>query len=122
MKIYQELWKKLRTEFGFKDIIDSLIGSFVYTLLIAIPLILALGQVISVYMYLLTLWVVLIIIVVTLLNFLLHHWWKQTLLLKKPDALTDIKKLFLMNAIVMSGLIIIIGLLFLFVFIPLLMV
>ncbi len=122
MKRYQELWKKLRKEFGLKDIIDSFIAGFVYTLLLAIPIILALGQVISVYMYLLTLWVVLIIIVVALLNFLLHHWWKQTLLLKKPEAETDISKLFMINAIIICGLIIIIGLLFLFVFIPLLMV
>lgn len=122
MKLYKKLWKELKLEFSMKDILDSLIASFVYTLLLAIPLILALGQIISVYMYLLTLWVLLIIIVVALLNFLLHHWWKQTLFLKKPDAKTNISKLFLINSMIINMLIIIIGLLFLFVFIPLLMV
>ncbi|MDT8336484.1 MAG: hypothetical protein RQ856_01500 [Candidatus Izemoplasmatales bacterium] len=118
MKQYLNLWKELKEEISVKNIIDAFLGSFVYTLILSLPIFLAIAQVISVYFYLLTFWVVLIIIVVALLNGILHMWWKKALYLKQPEIITNIKRLFCYNQIILDVVYLIIGLLFIFVFIP----
>ena len=122
MKKYTNLWKNLINELSIKSVLDGLFGSFIYTTLLAIPALLVMAQLISVYFYLLTLWVVLIIIVVILLNLILHHWWKKALEMKNKEITTDIKSLFLINQIIIDIFCIIIGLLFIFVFIPMMLV
>lgn len=118
MKNYLKLWIELKEELSLKVIVDAFFGSFIYTFILSIPIFLALAQIISVYFYLLTFWIALIIIVVALLNFIMHHWWKKALYLKQPEIKTDIKKLFLLNQIIFDVLYLVIGLLFIFVFIP----
>jgi hypothetical protein len=118
MKKYLNLWKELKEELSIKIIADAFFGSFVYTLILSLPIFLAMAQIISVYFYLLTFWVVLIIIVVALLNYIMHLWWKKALYLKQPEIKTNIKKLFCYNQIILDVVYLIIGLLFIFVFIP----
>lgn len=118
MKNYLKLWIELKEELSLKVILDAFLGGFTYTFILALPIFLALAQIISVYFYLLTLWVVLIIIVVALLNFIMHLWWKKALYLKQLEIKTDIKKLFIINQIISDIIYLVIGLLFIFVFIP----
>ena len=122
MKKYFLLWQDLKKEFSNSQIIDAFFGALLYDLLIAIPALLAMAQIISIYMFRLTLWVVLIIIIVILLNFLLHYWWKKALYLKHPETTTNVKALFLINQMIINVFIVIIGLLFILVIIPALIV
>jgi hypothetical protein len=122
MSKYIELYSKIFEEFSVKEIISAILGAFVYTSFITVPFIIIMGQVISVYLYLLTYWVVLIIIVMILLNYVFHHLIKQSLKLKHPEFKTDINPLILTNQIIIDIIFVIIGLLFLFVWIPILMV
>jgi len=122
MKTYLTLWEDLKKEFSNTQIVDAFFGALLYNLLIAIPSLLVMAQIISIYMFRLNLWISLIIIIVMTLNFLLHHWWQKALQLKNPETKTNISKLFMINQIVIDVFILIIGLLFIFVFIPLLVV
>ena len=122
MSKYIELYSKIFEEFSVKEIISAILGAFVYTSFITVPFVIIMGQVISVYLYLLTYWVVLIIIVMILLNYVFHHLIKQSLKLKHPEFKTDINPLILTNQIIIDIIFVIIGLLFLFVWIPILMV
>ncbi|MDD3129150.1 MAG: hypothetical protein PHW21_02160 [Candidatus Izemoplasmatales bacterium] len=122
MSKYIELYSKIFEEFSVKEIISAIFGAFVYTSFITVPFVIIMGQVISVYLYLLTYWVVLIIIVMILLNYVFHHLIKQSLKLKHPEFKTNINPLILTNQIIIDIIFVIIGLLFLFVWIPILMV
>jgi len=122
MKKYLEMTKSYKEEFTTKEILSAIYGAFVFTLLIALPALAAIGQIISVYLYYLTFWVVLLIIVMILLNMLFHHFLKKALVLKKSEIKTDLNTLFLIDQIIIDIIFVIIGFLFIFVFIPILMV
>lgn len=122
MKKYLLLWKDLKEEFENKDIIDAFFGAFIYSFILAIPLFLAMAQIISVYMYRLNLWIFTLLFIVLCLNYLLHRWWKKALHLKKPNITTDLNILFLYNQIIIGLIGLVICFLFIFVFVPLLMV
>lgn len=122
MKKYLLLWKDLKEEFENKDIIDAFFGAFIYGFILAIPLFLAMAQIISVYMYRLNLWIFTLLFIVLGLSYLLHRWWKKALQLKKPDTTTNLSILFLYNQIIIGLIGLVICLLFIFVFVPLLMV
>ncbi|MGD9761315.1 MAG: hypothetical protein AB7U52_02630 [Candidatus Izemoplasmatales bacterium] len=122
MKKYFTLWKDLRNDFSIQEILSAFYGALVFNLFLAVPALVAIAQIISVYIYYLTTWIVLIIIVMILLNYVFHLFWKKALYLKRPDAKADIKALFLYNQIIVDVLYLIIGLLFIFVFVPMLMV
>lgn len=91
----------------------------------------------TVYMYLLTLFVILIIISLFVYIAAIHYfWWKSLILKKAEEAVTlddatqemretgiltcDIRKLFIRNSLVINTIILILGLVFIFVFIPIL--
>jgi len=122
MKKYLNLWKSLGEDFSTQEILSAFYGALIFDLFIAIPVLAAIGQIISVYLYYLTLWIVLIIIVMILLDYVFHLFWMKALYLKRPDAKANIKTLFLYNQIIIGILYLVIGLLFIFVFVPMLMV
>lgn len=115
-------FKSLRKDYKTEEIIESLLAALVFALVILLPLYIIFGELISIYMYLLTFLVVLIIISVFGFVYLFHYFWKKSLLLKKKDINTNINKLFLKTSTVINGIVLIVGLLFIFIFIPALQV
>ncbi len=115
-------WKELNTVFGFEDIFDAFLAALLYASLLLFPIFVILVQVITVYMFLLTWMVILIIMALILYALVIHRFWYRSLILKKPDATCDIKTLFKRNLLIVSSILIVLGLIFLFVLIPLLWV
>lgn len=119
---YKELVKSFNNSFSAKDISSAYLGAFFYTTIIALPLLIAIAQIVSIYLYLLTFWVILIIIVMFLLNYLFHRLTRKALMLKRPDTEVDIWRLFIFQQIFINIFFVIIGLIFIFVLIPIWMV
>ncbi len=122
MSKYLSLWKDLKKEIGLSIILDSLFASLFYSLFVLFPTVLIVIQVISMYYYLLNLWIVLLTVFVILISVLQLWMWKKTIILHHTEISTDIHTLFniqkIMNAVVLS----IIGLLFIFIFIPMMQI
>ncbi len=115
-------WKSLKKDFAIKDIFDSFIGAFILATLIYAPIAIILVELITVLMYLLTLLVIIIIISLFVYVFCIFYFWWKSLVLKKQEINTDVKKLFLKTAIITNIIVLILGLIFLFVMIPILWV
>lgn len=115
-------WKGLSAVFGVEEIIDAFFAALFYATLLMFPVFIILIQVITVYMFLLTWMVILMIMALILYAWVVYCFWQRSLTLKKPDATFDIKTLFRRNFFIVSGIISILGLIFLFVLIPLLWV
>jgi len=130
-------WKSLRNDFSVSQIIDSFFGGLIYATLLYLPIAFALIEMLTVYMYLLTLFVVLIIISLFVYMLAIHYFWWKSLILKKVaepvildetsgemketwQVTTDIRKLFIKNMFIIDGVILVLGLIFIFVLIPIL--
>jgi hypothetical protein len=122
MKKYKDLVKELNNEFTSKELSSSYLGAFFYTTIIAIPLLISIAQIVSVYLYWLTFWLVLIIIVMFLFNYIFHRLTLKALKLKKPETKVDIWNLFIYQQIIINIFFVIIGLIFKFILIPIWMV
>lgn len=122
MRDYFKLWKDLKKEIGLPEILDAFFASLLYGLIILLPMGLIFAQFISMYYHLLTLWTILIIISIMGLSVIQLLLWKKSLLLKKPDLSVNINKLLVYQAIVNGGVILVIGLLFIFIFIPMMQI
>jgi hypothetical protein len=122
MKKYKELVKEFNNEYTSKELSSAYLGAFFYTTIIAIPLLIAIAQIVSVYLYWLTFWLVLIIIVMFLLNYIFHRLTLKALKLKKPESKVDVWKLFIYQQIVINIFFVIIGLIFQLILIPMWMV
>jgi len=129
--------KSLRNDFSVSQIIDSFFGGLIYATLLYLPIAFALIEMLTVYMYLLTLFVVLIIISLFVYMLAIHYFWWKSLILKKVaepvildetsgemketwQVTTDIRKLFIKNMFIIDGVILVLGLIFIFVLIPIL--
>ncbi len=117
-----DTWKSLAKDFAIKDILDSFLGAFFFASLIYAPIAVILIELITVFMYLLTLLVIIIIISLFVYVFCIFFFWYKSLTLKKEDINTDIKKLFLKTVIITNIVVLVLGLVFLFVMIPILWV
>jgi hypothetical protein len=115
-------FKSLREEISVDEIMDAFFGAILFATILYIPVYLICFELITVYMYRLTLLVVLIIIALFGYITLLHYFWKKSLTLKNKEIKTDIDKLFLKNVLIINSIILVLGLLFLFVLIPILWV
>lgn len=122
MRKYKDLVKEFNNEFTSKELSSVYLGAFFYTTIIAIPLLIAIAQIVSVYLYWLTFWLVLIIIVMFLLNYIFHRLTWKALKLKKPETKVDAWNLFIYQQIIINVFFVIIGLIFKFVLIPIWMV
>ena len=85
MNNYFRTWKELKKELGIQEILDGLIASIFYTLVILLPSTLIFSQIISMYYHLLTLWTILIIVSIMGLSVIQLLLWKKSMVLKKPD-------------------------------------
>ena len=122
MKEFRKIWHQLKSEIRSIEIFDGFSGAFLYATLIFLPIIFMLIEAAVVFVYLLTLWVILIIIALFFYVYLLHIFWRKSLLLKKPEITADIKKIFLIQVIAVNIFILICGIIFLTVLVPILWV
>ena len=112
----------MRNEYNVLLIVDAFFAAFLFATLLYLPLLLMLIEIISVYMYLLTLFEILIIISLFVYVYVIHYFWYKSLTLKNKDHLTDIKKLFLKNMVIIDTMILILGLIAILIVIPILWV
>ncbi|HKL47967.1 MAG TPA: hypothetical protein VJ878_04790 [Candidatus Izemoplasmatales bacterium] len=111
-------WKKLIHEMGWINVIDAYFGALFYIFIIFVPMSLVYAQIISMFYHLLNLWVVLIMISVIILSYIQKRWWKKSLLLKDASLDVDLNHIFLIQQVIWSIMVITLGILFVFVFIP----
>ncbi|MCF7924154.1 MAG: hypothetical protein K9L64_03480 [Candidatus Izimaplasma sp.] len=122
MKEFNILWKSFIKEVNTSMIFETLFASLFYSLFIIIPTILIYAQIISMYYHLLNLWIGLIIISVIFIHYFQLILWKKAIYLKKDEVKTNINKLFMYQLFIDSIIIVIIGLLFIFIFIPMMQI
>ena len=122
MNSYIKGWKDLKNELGLKAILDGLLASFVFSVFIIVPTVLIYLQVISMYYHRLNLLVFLLTITMVFISAIQILLWKKALLLKKPDLHVDLKSLFYKQMVIHGMIIMVIGLLFILIWIPMLQV
>lgn len=122
MNNYIKAWRSLKQELGFKALIDSFLGSLMFVTFIIIPTLLIYFQIISMYYHRLNLLVFLLTLTVIGISIIQLKLWQKALLLKKPDLEVNIKLLFYKQMVIHGFIILTIGLLFIFIWIPLLQV
>lgn len=115
-------WKSLKSDFTSDEISDAFFAGLLFASLLFIPVFFIFVELITVYMYRLTLLVILIIIAMFCFVYVIHFFWRKSLTLKKQDIKTDIKKLFLKRTLIINAIVLVLGLIFLFVLIPILWV
>lgn len=115
-------WKSLKSDFTPDEITDSFLAGLLFASLLFLPVFFIIVELITVYMYRLTLLVILIIIAMFCFVYVIHLFWHKSLTLKKKDIKTDIKKLFFKNTLIVNAVVLVLGLIFLFVLIPILWV
>lgn len=122
MTNYFKGWKDLRKELGFKGLMDGLFGSLVFTIILLMPILTIYFQVISMYYHRLNLLVFLLTLTIIVISVVQLSLWKKAIRLKKPDLNVNVQSLFYKQMVIHGLIILSIGLLFIFVWIPLLQV
>lgn len=122
MKKFIGKWSELKSEFGIKAILDSLFAGIIFGTLIFVPVYIILVETAMIFMYRLYTFVIIIIFIAMLNVFVINKLTQKTLLLKKPDAKSDIKHLMLIHSGFWMSVVLIVGLVFIFILIPILWV
>jgi hypothetical protein len=120
-KFFDE-WKQLIKKVGWQAIIDAFLASLFYTILILIPMVLIYAQLISLFFLRLNLWIILIMISVIGLGMIQSFLWKKTLILNHQVNEINFNFMIKIHLVLWSILVLIIGLLFIFIFIPILQI
>jgi len=115
-------WRILRQEYGWKAIADAMMGGFLFTSLIFLPVFLALAQFIVIYMYLKELWFSLIVVAMMGFAFSLNMMAAKSLILKKPDHQSDVRRVMLVHALGDMGFLFVAGIVFVVIILPLIWV
>jgi len=115
-------WQSFKSEYGWKAILDSLFAGVVYGMLIFIPIYIILVEITMIYMYRLYTFVVLIIFAAMLNGWVINKLACKALVLKKPDHTSNPHFIMLVHAGFWMSVILILGLIFIFVLIPILWV
>jgi hypothetical protein len=122
MTKFFDAWKQLIKKVGWQAIIDAFLASLFYTILILIPMVLIYAQLISLFFLRINLWVILIMISVIGLGMIQSFLWKKTLILNHQVNEVNFNFMIKIHLVVWSILVLIIGLLFIFIFIPFLQI
>jgi len=120
-KLFKE-WIAYFHEYGWKRILDAFFGGFVFSSIVFVPVYVILSEVLIVYMYMVHTITILLIVAAMGHNVLWHHLTKQALFLKLPEAETKLRRLFFWSMVLTNLVILILGLVILFVLIPIWMV
>ena len=115
-------WKELKAEYGIKAILDALFAGIVYGLLIFVPIYIILVEIAMIFMYRLYPLVILITFSAMMNVFVINKLAAKTLRLKKPDYQSDIQSLMLAHSIFWMSVALIVGVVFIFIIIPILWV
>lgn len=113
-------WQSLRNEYSWKAILDAFFAGLLFATVLYVPLVLILIELITVYMYLLTLFEILIIISLFAYVYAIHYFWHRSLWLKNRDHETNIRQLFLKNMLYVNLGVLVLGMVAMFVVIPIL--
>lgn len=111
-------WETVRKEFGLKALFDALFAGFVYGLLCVFPLVAVLSELLLMSMHRVYTFTVFYILAALGFVWLWHRLAYATLKLKRPDHESDAKGILRLLSRVWMALVLIVGLLFLIVFIP----
>jgi hypothetical protein len=118
MKKYLANIRRLKSEFGIKSIFDALLGAAVFSSLVLIPIYITLIQLLIVFMYKVKTFTILLIVATLFFNVLYHHLVKKALLAKMEDTSELVNCIFNPLMIIMNLILFAIGLVILFVMIP----
>lgn len=122
MTKFFDAWKQLIKKVGWQAIIDAFLASLFYAILILIPMVLIYAQLITLFFLRINLWVIMIMISVIGLGMIQSFLWKKTLILNHQVAEINFKYMIRIHLVIWSILVLIIGLLFIFIFIPILQI
>jgi vacuolar-type H+-ATPase subunit I/STV1 len=121
---YSTLFKQYHTLFSFKERSSAFLGGFIFAFIVFSPLFIILAEFLLIYMYLLN--AIVILMIFSAMGFFVFwfHLIKKALVLKKPNIKDEfqLNKFFMFGLIATETVVLIIGLLFLFVFIPMMFV
>ncbi len=109
-------------EYGWNAILDSLFAGIVYGMIIFIPVYVILVEITMIYMYRLYTFVILIVFAAMFNVFVINKLACKALFLKKPDHTSNIHQVMMVNAGFWMSIVLILGLVFIFVLIPILWV
>lgn len=115
-------WKELKAEYSLKAIIDSLLAGIVYGILIFVPIYIILVEIAMIFMYQLYTFVVIITFTAMLNVYIINKLASKALVLKKPDHTSNIRSLMIAHSIFWMSIVLIIGILFITIIIPILWV
>jgi len=115
-------WRDFMAEFGWKALLDSFLGGFVYATLMMIPIFLILAELITVFMYLKDLLFFLVTIAAMGYVILIDVFAYRALQLKKPDHGSNPGWLLRIHATFCAAIALLTGLIFIFILIPILWV
>jgi hypothetical protein len=114
-------WETVRKEFGVRAILDALFAGILYATLVLIPVVIAIVEVMIFSLHLVNLFAMILILVALGYVAGVNALAAYALRLKKPDHESDVRGLFLIHACFWGAVVLIVGLLFLTVFIPAIM-
>jgi hypothetical protein len=122
MKVFLNKCRQLFKDFSWKEVLDALLGGIVYSTLIFVPIYIILVETAMIFMHRLNTFVILITFAAMMNVYTINKLTAKALILKKPDTTTDIKSIWMTHSLIWMTIVFIIGLLFIFVLIPILWV
>lgn len=111
-------WETVRREFKLRGLFDALFAGIVYATLIFVPVVAVLIELMLISMHRLYFFAVLFILAGVGFVWVVNRLAYFALKLKKPEHESDAKGLFIVHACVWTVLVLIVGMLFLTIFIP----
>jgi len=118
MKKYFDSVRQLKDHFTPKAIFDAFLGALVFSAIVMIPIYIILIQLMIVYMYKVRVFTILLIVATLFYNVLYHRLLKKALVLKNSESRTILNRIFNPLMVAMSAILLIIGLIILFVMVP----
>ena len=122
MKTILLKWRELKAEYGLKAILDSLMGGILYGLLIFVPVYIILAEIVMIFIYQLYTFVVIITFTAMFNVYVINKLASKALQLKKPDHVSDVRYIMMVHSIFWMSIMLIIGILFITIIIPILWV
>lgn len=121
---YTKLFKEFHEHFTLKERSSAFFGGFIFAFIVFAPLFIVLAEFLLIYIYLIN--AIVILMIFSAMGFFVFwfHLIKKALVLKKPNIKDEfqLNKFFMFGLIATETVVLIIGLLFLFVFIPMMFV
>lgn len=122
MKTILLKWRELKAEYGLKAILDSLMGGILYGLLIFVPVYIILAEIVMIFIYQLYTFVVIITFTAMFNVYVINKLASKALQLKKQDHVSDVRYIMMAHSIFWMSIMLIIGILFITIIIPILWV